>query len=514
MKTILSGKASKLLDKYTIEYIGIPSLVLMERAALKVAHEIDDHQKKDMVQNKKPLVSIVCGTGNNGADGLAVGRILCDKYRIKIYVISNGHRKSSEFIKQDEILNNLGITIEEVSSKDDIDFTDSKVVVDAIFGIGIHGSISDLYEGIINKINESDAYIISVDVPSGLDSDNGKCLGATVKADKTVTFGYMKSGLLLCDGKDYTGDVVVADIGFVDISKLDASEIVNDIKNEAYRELTKNDKLLPKRKKSSNKGSYGKVRIFAGSKDITGATYLSAKASYKTGAGLVYVYTHENNLDIIRNQLPEAITTSYDKYIREDGCELLKQEISPKDVIVIGPGLGKDEASKNLLKNVLALDNKKIVDADGLNIISENRELFDLINENVILTPHVLEFSRLSGDDVKYIRENIIEEAKAFSMKYGCITIIKDATTVIADKDCIYINATGNSAMATGGSGDVLTGVIAGLLAQGMNSIEAAANAVFIHGFAGDIVAEKYSEYSVMATDLFEGLQEVFKIIQ
>ena len=204
MKTILSGKASKLLDKYTIEYIGIPSLVLMERAALKVAHEIDDHQKKDMVQNKKPLVSIVCGTGNNGADGLAVGRILCDKYRIKIYVISNGHRKSSEFIKQEEILNNLGITIEEVSSKDDIDFTDSKVVVDAIFGIGIHGSISDLYEGIINKINESDAYIISVDVPSGLDSDNGKCLGATVKADKTVTFGYMKSGLLLCDGKDYT----------------------------------------------------------------------------------------------------------------------------------------------------------------------------------------------------------------------------------------------------------------------------------------------------------------------
>ena len=307
---------------------------------------------------------------------------------------------------------------------------------------------------------------------------------------------------------------MVADIGFVDISKLDASEIVNDIKNEAYRELTKNDKLLPKRKKASNKGSYGKVRIFAGSKDITGATYLSAKASYKTGAGLVYVYTHENNLDIIRNQLPEAITTSYDKYIREDGCELLKQEISPKDVIVIGPGLGKDEASKNLLKNVLALDNKKIVDADGLNIISENRELFDLINENVILTPHVMEFSRLSGDDVKYIRENIIEEAKAFSMKYGCITIIKDATTVIADKDCIYINATGNSAMATGGSGDVLTGVIAGLLAQGMNSIEAAANAVFIHGFAGDIVAEKYSEYSVMATDLFEGLQEVFKIIQ
>ena len=226
-------------------------------------------------------------------------------------------------------------------AKDDIDFTDSKVVVDAIFGIGIHGSISDLYEGIINKINESDAYIISVDVPSGLDSDNGKCLGATVKADKTVTFGYMKSGLLLCDGKDYTGDVVVADIGFVDISKLDASEIVNDIKNEAYRELTKNDKLLPKRKKASNKGSYGKVRIFAGSKDITGATYLSAKASYKTGAGLVYVYTHEKNLDIIRNQLPEAITTSYDKYIREDGCELLKQEISPKRCYSNRSGTGK-----------------------------------------------------------------------------------------------------------------------------------------------------------------------------
>lgn len=498
MEFCVTGRGSKLTDKWCIEEMGIPSVVLMERAALALSDEI----LKDLNSNGEQKVIIVCGCGNNGADGLAAGRILVNKgIDTDIYIVGNTDKASEEFNIQYKILEKMdaNINITDENSIKDIPFNSCDIIVDAIFGIGLSRAVEGKYKKIIDMINESGKKVISADVPSGLCADRGIVMGCCVNAYKTVTFGKLKSGLVLCDGKNYSGEIIVKDVGFLNEAYNNA-----DIKNEIYDFYVREDlKLIPERLKNSNKGSYGTVTVIAGSENMSGAAVMCAGAVYRCGAGIVKVVTHRESMDIVRNNIYEAIVEDYEKDV----------QISDKDIVVIGPGLSVCEKSRELVTKVLDSGCRTVIDADGLNVISNNRELLTKLHENVIVTPHIKEMSRLLGSEVSYIRENIVKVSREFSEKYKCITVIKDATTVISDSNGkITVNMSGNSGMSTGGSGDVLAGIIGGMLSQKLSVYQSACLGVYLHGMAGDVARDDLTEYSMMASDIINAIPNVFKM--
>lgn len=498
MEYCVTGRGSKMADKWCIEEMGIPAVVLMERAALSLCDEI----LKDFNNNGKRIV-IICGCGNNGADGLAAGRILINKgIDTKLYIVGNINRASDEFNIQYKILEKMKadiINISDKNSNDAMKFNDGDIIIDAIFGIGLSRAVEGNYKNVIDKINASNQRVISADIPSGLCADRGIVMGCCVKADKTVTFGKIKSGLVLCDGKNYSGEIIVKDVGFLN----SAYNNVNMI-NEIYGFYGREDlDIIPERVKNSNKGTYGTVTVIAGSKNMSGAVIMCAKAVYRCGAGIVKVITHKECMDIVRNNIYEAIVEDYENDIR----------ISDSDIIVIGPGLSVCDKTKDLVKKVLESKCRAVIDADGLNVISQNRELLYELHENVIITPHIKEMSRLCGSDVRYIRENIADVSRKFSKNYKCTSIIKDAATVITDSGgSITVNMSGNSGMSTGGSGDVLAGIIGGMLSQGISVYKSACIGVYLHGLAGDLAADELTEYSLMATDIINAIPKALKM--
>lgn len=499
MKYVISGEVAANVDEITIKSYGIPSMVLMERAALSVCHEVF---KYNIFNEYKDNVVIIAGTGNNGADGLAIARILNEEGIIpKVYVIGNPEKCSVEFRIQQEILSKIDIDICWVNSRDDLRITSKCFIFDCIFGIGLKRDISGVYREVIDIINETEGFVLSVDIPSGISANNGCVLGCAVKADVTVTFGYEKTGLYLCHGRDYSGNVINKNIGFIHTAIDTIKEKTSD--GILFALEDKDINRIPKRQNSSNKGTYGNVVIIAGSRNMSGAAYLSGEAAYRCGAGIVKLFSHNNNLCLLKEKLPEAIVADYEDV-----------SFSEKDIIVIGPGLSTDDMAVKLIDKVLNSHNRIVIDADGLNVISSHRELMDKLNDNVIITPHIKEMSRLTGYDTKYIKENIISTSREFAKKYKCVTVIKDSTTVISDSfGNTYINLTGNSGMSTGGSGDVLSGVVGGMLSQGLSGGLAAAIAVYIHGLAGDIAKEDKTMYGLMASDISGAIPKVFKML-
>ena len=390
MRYITDAKEAKQIDNISINEIGIPSLVLMERAALGVVEEIEkvygelsanacvkrkteDNflnsqrcKKSAELKNVNSKILVVAGMGNNGADGVAAARMLeHDGIKTAIKLVGNIEHASEEMKKQLEIAKNLGISFVTDMKKNEYD-----IIVDAIFGIGLSREITGEYREIIEKINGSNSYIVSVDISSGVDATGGKILGTAVKADMTVTFGNLKRGMLLFPGAVYSGEIKVKDIGFPD-------KAVESVSPKAYT-FEKNDLycMLPQRKMRTNKGSYGKVLVIAGCEAMCGACYFSAAAAYRAGCGLVRVLTAKENMQILKTKLPEAIVGSYDEEF-EDGIDFtpkkeVEEAIGWADVIVIGPGLGKSIKAKLLVKRILKVKDKTVViDADGLNILAK-----------------------------------------------------------------------------------------------------------------------------------------------
>ncbi len=493
----------KLIDKKTIEDIGIPSVVLMERAACAVVQEIEK------LPGRKVLA--VCGTGNNGADAVAAARILFLRgYEVSILLpmldgngeICSGAGVSDEMKCQLSIARKLKLHI-----CNNADFSEYSIIIDGIFGIGIRRNIEGIYADVIRKINETEAKIVSVDIPSGISADNGKILGCAVRADITVTFGLVKNGLLLYPGADYTGRLVVADIGF-------PKQVIDEVAPNCFT-ITKTapDKLLPKRRNDSNKGTYGKALIVAGSDEMTGAAYLCAKAAYRMGTGLVEVLTTPKAAEIIRNNLPEAICT-----VRNN--ETIN--INKATVIAVGPGLGKSEKAALLLDEVIKNCNVPLVlDADALNILSERMDflglagiksrisyLQELLPKGTILTPHVKELSRLLGISVNELKAGLFDIAYEMTYNTKLIFVCKDARTIVAYDNYRYINQSGNNGMAKGGSGDVLTGIITGLIAGGYDCVEAAVKGVYLHGCFGDKAAEKLGQHAMLAGDILDSITD------
>ena len=490
MKNIVSGTEMKKVDSYTINHIGIPSMVLMERAALSVADLICRNESKDK------SVLVAAGTGNNGADGLAVCRMLCLKgYNACIYVLGDVNKASDEFKKQLDILQKLNIT--QVN-----EFRKSDIIVDAIFGVGLSRKVEGRYANVIREINQSRNVVYSVDIPSGIDADTGKICGVAVKANYTVTFGSHKIGTVLYPGADYCGKVTVADIGFPEESY---QKMTEPIKYACREDL----KFVPARPNYSNKGTFGKILVIAGSKDISGAAYLCAAAAFRVGAGLVRIFTDKENKQVINRLIPEAMVNTYDTaYFDKKALEAC---LGWCDVVAVGPGLSTGVIQKMIVEEVLESKIPAVIDADGINNIASDERLKKKLHKNVILTPHLGEMSRLINVPVKTIADDLIKYARMVNYKYNANCILKDARTVITTEKETFINLTGNSGMATAGSGDVLTGITAGLIGIGTGFDNAAVLAPYIHGIAGDMAIRKTSKAGLMATDIIEELKEIFR---
>ena len=494
MEYVLNSQMAKEIDRFTIDDIGVPSVILMERAALSVAEKTAETA---LDYGKNVRICAVCGCGNNGADGIAAARILTWRgIKTDIIIAGDETKATPEFFIQKKIAENSHMNFYDVSK-----ISSYNIIIDAIFGTGLSRRITGNYSDIIRCVNDSEAVVISVDIPSGIDSTTGAVLGVAVRADRTVTFGFRKQGHMLYPGRGYCGAVTVADIGFF-------PDIVKKLEPAVY--YTREDiRRIPERKQYSNKGTYGRTLVIAGSPGMSGAAYLAAAAAYRSGAGLVEVLTDEDNCHVIRTLLPEAIVTGY---TCENASDMLESALSRAGCIIIGPGLSKSITAQMLVRNLMKEAKMPVVaDADALNIIADDISILAEHGSDVVITPHVGEMCRLSGLDKNEVTGDLIKTASDMAEKYNVICVLKDAATVVAGADHRrYINSSGCGAMSKGGMGDVLSGVIAGLLSVGMDMFEAAAMAVYVHGLAGEAAAIGKSSHSVTAGDVLEKLSEIY----
>ncbi len=442
MKLLVNAAQMKAADQYTIQELGIASLELMERAANACVQTMQS-ENLDLSS-----VCVVCGSGNNGGDGFAIARILKNMgCSVDTYLVGNPEHCTPETREQIRRLKECGGKITEDIPQDN----SYSIVIDAVFGVGLSRKIEGTYRQVIERMNQMQGTKFAVDIPSGLSASTGCVLGCAFHADDTVTFEAKKIGLELAQGRVYAGRVTVAEIGISHEPLLQDADVIHSFGREEYR------RMLPERPEDSNKGSYGRLLVIAGSKGMAGAAYLNAHAAYMTGAGLVRIYTPKDNREILQTVI---------EYV----------------------------------------DVPCLIDADGLNLLSDNKDLLDrLADRKFIFTPHMKEMSRLTGIPVEDLREDRIQILKKFAAGYQVTCVLKDSRTLIADKaNEICLNLTGNSAMAKAGSGDVLAGVIAGFMVQEKDTKKAARLGTYVHGLAGDLAKFEKGVYSVMARDLIE----------
>lgn len=494
MNILVDSRQMKQCDSNTIQYFKVPSLVLMERAALGVAETIKEQTKAGSG------VLVVCGTGNNGGDGVAIARMLWQSgYEVTVVMPGEWQNASVETKQQMEICQAYGIDL-----KKEIPHRKFDVVVDALFGIGLSRELEGSYFELVKQINELEGLKVAVDISSGIHADTGAVMGIAFRADITVTFAFSKLGLTLYPGAEYAGMVLVKEIGI-------SRESFLEQKITAY-ELNEQDlRKLPERPDYSNKGTFGKVLVAAGHKNMAGAAFFSGKAAYSTGAGLVKVMTEEANRIIMQQLLPEAVLETYGP--EQEWEEALKNNLEWADVIVAGPGLGTADTSEKLIEFILKYAKVPVIlDADGLNIVSKHKEWLQEATTQIIITPHLGEMVRLTQKSIFDIQKQLLQVAREFAEEYNVICVLKDARTVTALPDgTVFINTSGNNGMATAGAGDVLTGVLAGLLAQGMEPEEAVPLGVYLHGTAADQMVKETGTYGLMAQDIIEGVRRVTK---
>lgn len=488
MQLWVNAAQMKAADQYTIQKLGVPSLELMEHAAQACVQVLED-EKVDLSH-----VCVVCGSGNNGGDGFAIARILQNnRYSVETFCVGNPEHYTEETQEQMHRLQECGGKITYGMPQED----SYSVVIDAVFGVGLSRKVEGRYRQVIEQMNRMRGTKFAVDIPSGLSATTGCILGCAFKADYTVTFQLKKIGLELSQGRTMAGRVIVPDIGISTDSICEDQEIVRTAGKDIYR------KMLPDRPEDSNKGTYGRLLVIAGSKGMAGAAYLNAHAAYMTGAGLVRIYTSSDNREILQTLLPEAIITTYEEYNKEELLSLLTWA----DGVCIGSGLGMSRLSEKILKTVIEYVKVPcLIDADGLNLLAENNNYLNQMAERrFVITPHMKEMSRLTSTPVEELKADRIQILKDFISRYRITCVLKDSRTLIASEEKgIRMNLTGNSAMAKAGSGDVLAGVISGWMVQGKEAEDAAELGTYIHGLSGDLAKFEKGVYSVMARDLIE----------
>jgi NAD(P)H-hydrate epimerase len=642
MKYYVNGKQAREIDRYTSEHVGIPSIVLMERAALELANAVLEEPEKNRASVR--ILSVV-GGGNNGGDAVAAARILKSMgFDTAVYEVNKEAKKTESFLVQEKIARNLGVKF---LCEEDIDFTVKKspdtgegqdaisalksefskyeVIIDGIFGVGLTREVEGVYRSAVEAINAvclKRPLVVGCDIPSGIDADTGIVMGCAVKCDITVTFEYIKFGMLVNEGRTYSGRILRREIGLYTPRELtEAKRLFEGVSAFEFDEADAR-RIAPKQKPDSNKGTNGKVLMVAGSKDIYGALYLCSSACFRVGAGLVKVVTHEVNRTLLMDKLPEAMMLTYNDSDLTDGhglnpggkngadvdnsgngaetensggetggengsefLEKLASSVAWADVILVGPGLGTGPQSAALLKSVIASlkeGQRLVLDADALNIIfnpevlnnegaldginlredgtdpllgnDQNvgevigvRDVIQFINRrigrgNTVITPHIGEMIRVIkglGEETTTgeIKRNPAEAALFAARETGAVVVLKDARTVVADpgeERLVYVNTTGNSGMSKGGSGDVLAGITAGLLARNMRvtrqeneekgadpltkegisdipfmsrgCFETACLSVNLHGRAGDRAKDDVGETCMLAGNILDKL--------
>lgn len=498
MEYIVNALEMKQYDKNTTEYFHMESMILMERAAMETVKIVAACQKPPC------KVLVVAGSGNNGGDGFAVGRILSERnYQVTFVFLGDLESASSQTQKQIDILSKYKANIKSNIPEDEYD-----IVIDSIFGIGLSRNITGTIALAIDKINSIKGIKIALDIPSGIDASTGEVLGCAVKADITVTFAFKKRGQLYRQGVEYCGQIICVNIGITRDSFLNQTP-------EMFSYNVEDLALLPRRNRQSHKGDFGKVLVIAGSEDMSGACMLVVKSIYRCGAGVVKVITPNENREIMQRSIPEAILMCYDVGCTDDkGLEQqLIKEIEWATVITIGSGLSINTTTANILKTVLQYGKVPvIIDADGINMIAADRKLLSYERKApIILTPHIGELKRLLQGDIGTTLTERIARIQIFTKEYQVIVVSKDATTFVYNEmggeSAVYCNQSGNEALATAGSGDVLAGIITGLTAQNMDPFEAACLGVYLHGLAGEEACKHSNSYYVMAHDIIKQLK-------
>ncbi|MBU0686618.1 MAG: NAD(P)H-hydrate dehydratase [Candidatus Margulisbacteria bacterium] len=525
---VVTKEEAKRLDSFTINKLGIPAAVLMENAGRSSTFEI---------LNRYPWITsaaILVYKGNNGGDGLVIARYLHEAGKaVKVVLLADPKNFSGDALKNYKIAENLKIPMIKCVSGSTarIKFllNKSDLIVDAIFGVGLSSKITGFLAKVINEVNKVTQPIkVAVDVPSGIDADTGKVLGTACKVDLTATMAFIKKGLLEPEARSYVGRVVVINIGIPTSilikqpkkgksSPAKISEKGIDIITSAFA-----SNVLKIRKYDSNKGDFGRVLIVGGSRGMSGAVILAASSALKSGAGLVYAAVPKGISNIVESACIEPITLplpeSKEGSFCFDSIDPLAHKLNKIDAILIGPGMAASLEAKEFFFEFLSLLVKEkskipvIIDADGLNCLSENIEVLSKVTFPVVLTPHPGEFGRLIKSTIPTVKEKRIALSELFAERFKINLVLKGAYTLCTKgKKKTSINFTGNPGMASAGMGDVLSGLLASLIGQGIDPFSASKAAVFIHGLAGDVLERQIGVHGLIATSVVDTLPLVIK---
>lgn len=511
---LVTGEEMRKIDETAISEYNIPSIVLMENAGIKVVQAILQLHEEASSHKR---ITIVAGKGNNGGDGFVIARHLANKgIDIRVFVLGQLKDIKGDSGVNLQILKKMNIPILSLAEDKDLNklkigllYTD--LIVDAIFGTGFRGAALGLAEQAIEMINKSGVKVMAVDIPSGLEANTGKTHGACIKADYTISFAYPKLGLVMHSASEYVGQLTVVDIS---IPKWIPKEL--GIKRQLItRELIM--PMMPKRVEHSHKGTYGHGLVIGGAEGMTGAVCLTGQAALTTGAGLVTIGIPASLNNIVEQKLTEVMTKplpeTQSKSLNREALEPIEELLQKASVLALGPGLSQNPETMSLVRSLLPkVQVPVVIDADGLNALVDHLEILRQIKAPVVLTPHPGEMARLLDTSVKKIQENRINTALKFAMNWGVTLVLKGSHTVVASPDgVIYLNINGNNGMSTGGSGDVLTGIIAGLICQGVPIDRASVLATYLHGDSGDKAREDKGEMALIAGDLIDCLPKALK---
>ncbi|MEG1682580.1 MAG: NAD(P)H-hydrate dehydratase [Oscillospiraceae bacterium] len=507
---LATAEQMRRLDRIAIEERGIPSIDLMEAAARGLA-EVALSALPD--KPRKCSATILCGTGNNGGDGIAAARLLhVAGLRVRVFLLGDYDKMTADAKTMAARLSEYGLSLE-IYHPESFAMGNwlraSQVIIDAIFGVGLDRPITDpVRTTAIARINEAEGCVISADIPSGIDADSGRVLGCAVVADKTVTFTMPKPGHFGGKGGIHTGELTVWDIGLpTDLVKKEhfAAQTID-------RETA--GQLLPLRKPDGHKGDFGKVEIWAGSVGYTGAPVLAARAATRSGCGLVSLGVPASIYQIAAGKCMEEMPyplPDTEGMLSERALQKITEKAAACDAVLLGPGLGGGQETAQLVRTLVeTLPQPLVLDADGINALAGHIDSLDKRRGRVtILTPHDGEFARLTGEASD---ENRLTSARDFAKEHGCILVRKGHNTIVATPDGrVFLNTTGGSGLAKGGSGDVLAGVLVSLLAQGMEPGSAAALAVWLHGRAGDLAQAALTAYGMTPMDVIGRLPAAFR---
>jgi hydroxyethylthiazole kinase-like uncharacterized protein yjeF len=513
---ILTAEAMREVDRAAIEDLGIPSLVLMENAAIGVVEALGQ------AFGDAESAAVFCGPGNNGGDGLAVARHLAVRgWEVRVFLVTGGRGLSGDAAVQLGICRKSELPILEVSSPDALAAAleaaaECDLVVDALFGTGLARPLEGLFAQAIDAINSLPAPCVAVDLPSGLSASHARPIGPCVQAALTVTFAAPKVAHIFPPAADAVGEMVVTDLGIPPRLVEEVEEETGDLHLLMREELAE---LLPEREPDTHKGDYGHALIAAGSPGKAGAVILAARAAVRAGAGLVTAAVPEPILQTVDLGSVESMTLGLPAgaagQIAERAADVLLDAAEGKAVLALGPGLGQEAATAAAIRRiVLECPLPLVLDADGINAFAGRAGELSGRRAETVLTPHPGELGRLLGISAAQIQEDRVAAARGAAEETGAIVVLKGHLTLVASGTAVFVNPTGNPGMATGGAGDVLTGLIAGLLAQGLDALDATLVAVYLHGLAGDLAASRMGEAPLAAGDLIEILPAAFAALK